>query len=167
MKTLYTILLAFIFLSNAVMANDEVEKNGSIRGHVRSSDGKPAAYVTVGLKSTNKTTMTDEEGNFRLSGIKPGTYTLHISHVGLATEEQQVVITEGKQTEITVILHENAAQLNEVVVSTSHRHNRPVKVGKSGLRPLDIPQSIQVIDSTVIADQQINRLTDVMKNVGE
>jgi iron complex outermembrane receptor protein len=165
MQKIYTILTMFIFLASAVMAKDEVEKNGSIRGHVQSSDGKSAAYVTVSLMNTGKSTMTDEEGNFRLGGIKPGTYILHISHVGLATEEQQVVVTDGKQTGITITLHENAAQLNEVVVSTSHRHNRPVRVGKSGLRPLDIPQGIQVIDSTVIADQQINRLTDVIKNV--
>ena len=157
--------MVLLFLSSAVMADDGVEKNGSIRGHVQSSDGKPAAYVTVSLRNTAKTTMTNEEGNFHLGGIKPGTYTLHISHVGLATEEQQIIVTDGKQTEINITLHENSAQLNEVVVSTGHRQNRPVRVGKSALRPLDIPQSIQVIDSTVIADQQINRLTDVMKNV--
>jgi len=165
MKKLYAILMFLTLLANAVMASDEVEKNGSIRGHIQSSDGKAAAYVTVSLKNTNKNTMTDEEGNFRLGGIKPGTYILHISHVGLNTEEQRVVIADGKETETTIILRESAAQLNEVVVSRSHGQNRPVKVGKSGLRPLDIPQSIQIIDSTVIADQQINRLTDVIKNV--
>ena len=157
--------MLLVLLSGAAMANDGVEKNGSIRGHVQSSDGKPAAYVNVSLKNTSKNTMTDEEGNFHLGGIKPGTYTLHISHVGLATDDQQVVVSDGKQVEVTVILRESAAQLNEVVVSRSHRQNRPVRVGKSGLQPLDIPQSIQVIDSTVIADQQINRLTDVIKNV--
>ena len=165
MQKLYTIFMLFILFSGAVMAHDGVEKNGSIRGHVQSSDGKPAAYVSVSIKSTDKNTMTDEEGNFRLGGIKPGTYILHITHVGLATEEQSVVVADGKQTETTITLHENAAQLNEVVVSRSHRQNRPVRVGKSGLQPLDIPQSIQVIDSTVIADQQINRLTDVIKNI--
>lgn len=165
MQKLYTIFMILILLSGIVMANDGVEKNGSIRGHVQSSDGKPAAFVSVSINNTDKNTMTDEEGNFRLGGIKAGTYILHVSHVGLATEEQRIVVADGKQTEVTITLHENAAQLNEVVVSSSHRQNRPVKVGKSGLQPLDIPQNIQVIDSTVIADQQINRLTDVIKNI--
>ena len=87
MKKLYTILLAFFFLSNAVLANDDLDKNGIIRGHVQTSDGKPAAFVSVGLKNTSKGTMTNEDGNFRLTGVKPGTYTLRVSHVGLPTQE--------------------------------------------------------------------------------
>jgi len=165
MKKLYTILLAFFFLSNAVLANDDLDKNGIIRGHVQTSDGKPAAFVSVGLKNTSKGTMTNEDGNFRLTGVKPGTYTLRVSHVGLPTQEQQVTVLADKQTDVNLTLQENASQLNEVVISGAHRQNRPVTVGKSGLRPLDVPQSIQVIDSTVIADQQINRLTDVIKNI--
>ncbi|MDT3403250.1 carboxypeptidase-like regulatory domain-containing protein [Mucilaginibacter terrae] len=92
MIRLYTILLAFLFLSGTVLANDELEKNGSIKGHVQTSDAKPGAFVTVSLKNTKKGTMTDENGNFRLHGVKPGTYTLRISHIGLQTEEQEIKV---------------------------------------------------------------------------
>ncbi|GAB2705622.1 TonB-dependent siderophore receptor [Mucilaginibacter koreensis] len=166
MAKIYT-LLTILFISVSFLharADNEV-KHGGIKGHVQTSDGKPAAYVSVALKNTSKGTLTDENGDYRLSGIKPGSYTLRISHVGLPTEEQQVTVTDGQLITINIILRESAAQLNEVVIAGANRQNKPVRVGKSGLRPLDIPQSIQVIDSTVIADQQINRLTDVIKNV--
>jgi len=164
-QKLYTILLGLIFITITAFGNDEVEKNGSIRGHVQTSDGKPAAFVSVGILNFNKATMTDNDGNYHLGGIKPGNYTLKVSFVSLQTQQQEVVVTAGKESIHNFTLTENASQLNEVIIASSNRHNKPVTVGKSGLRPLDVPQSIQVIDSTVIADQQINRLSDVMKNV--
>jgi iron complex outermembrane receptor protein len=164
MKQLYITLICLIFIASAASAREEL-KNGSIRGHVQTSDNKPAAFVTVSIKNSGKGTMTDENGNYRLTGIKPGTYTLRVSFIGLQTDEQQVTVNEDKQTIQNFTLRENASQLNEVLVKGANRHNKPVRVGKSGLRPLDVPQSIQVIDSTIIADQQINRLADVLKNV--
>jgi len=166
MKKLYTILLSLLFISALAFAgDDEVEKNGSIKGRVQTSDGQPAAYVSVGITKSNKGTTTDDNGNYRLTGIKPGTYTLKVSFVGMQSQEQQVTVEAGKETTLNFTLIENASQLNEVVISGSNRNNRPVNVGKSGLRPMDIPQSIQVIDSTIITDQQANRLADVIKNV--
>ena len=163
---LYTILLSFLFISGIALADDgEIEKNGSIKGRVQTSDGHPAAYVSVGIIGSNKGTTTDDNGNYRLGGIKAGTYTLKVSFIGMQTQEKQAIVESGKETIINFTLSENSSQLNEVVIAGSNRLNRPVSVGKSGLKPMDIPQAIQVIDSTVIADQQINRLADVMKNV--
>lgn len=166
MKTkLYTILLSLLFIAGIAAANDDdVEKNGSIKGRVQTSDGKPAAYVSVGIVTANKGTTTDENGNYRLTGIKAGTYTLKVSFVGMQSQEQQVAVEAGKESVMNFTLVENASQLNEVVIAGANR-NKPVSVGKSGLRPMDIPQAIQVIDSVIISDQQMNRLGDVMKNI--
>jgi iron complex outermembrane receptor protein len=165
MKRIYTILLALLLSSSIAWADEEVGKSGSIKGRVKTSDGKSAAFVSVGLKNTNKGTLTNDNGNYHLTGIKPGTYTLRVTHVGLQAEEREVTVSEGKQTELDLTIHETASQLNEVVISGASHQNKPLKVGKSGLRLLDLPQSVQVIDSTIITDQQANRLTDVMKNV--
>ena len=166
MNKLYTILFSLLFLTTILRASDPtIDKNGSIRGHVQTSDGKPAAYVTVGLMNTTKGTTTDDDGNYVLANIKPGTYTIKVSFVGLNTEEQPITIKSGEQTVLNFTLKESASQLNEVMIKGNNRVNRPVTVGKSGLKPMDMPQSVQVIDSTIIADQQINRLGDVMKNI--
>ncbi len=164
-KKLYTIFVALLFISRLVLADDETEKNGSIRGHVKTSDGKAAAYVSVGIINTNKGTTTDDGGNYRLAGVKPGSYTVRVSFVGMQTQEQQVTVEPGKESNLNFTLVENSSQLNEVVIAGSNHLNKPVNVGKSGLRVLDVPQSIQVIDSVLISDQQMNRLADVMKNV--
>lgn len=162
---LYTIFLALLMVCHIATADDDMEKNGSIRGWVKTSDGQPAAYVSVGIKNSNKGTATDESGNYRLTGVKAGTYTVKVSFVGMQTQEQQVTVEPGKNSDLNFTLIENSSQLNEVVIAGSNHRNRPVNIGKSGLRPMDLPQAVQVIDSTIIADQQMNRLADVMKNV--
>ncbi|MDQ8013068.1 MAG: TonB-dependent siderophore receptor [Flavobacterium nitrogenifigens] len=53
--------------------------------------------------------------------------------------------------------------LNEVVV-TKTKEPKPVTAVRSGLKPMDNPQSIQVIGSDVIEQQQAIRLSEVLKN---
>ena len=53
--------------------------------------------------------------------------------------------------------------LNEVVV-TKTKEPKPVTAVRSGLKPMDNPQSIQVIGSEVIEQQQAIRLSEVLKN---
>jgi len=161
---LHTILFSLLLLTGIVTANDEIEKNGSIKGHVQTSDGKPAAFVSVGITASNRGTTTDDNGNYRIGGVKPGSYTLKVSFIGMQSQEQQVKVESGKESTLNFTLVENSSQLNEVVIAGSNRI-KPVTVGKSGLRPLDLPQAVQVIDSVIISDQQMNRLGDVMKNI--
>jgi iron complex outermembrane receptor protein len=162
---LTTILFSLLLLTGIASANDDIEKNGSIKGHVETSDGKPAAYVSVGITGTNKGTTTDDNGNYRLSGIKAGTYTLKVSFIGMKPQEQRVNVESGKESIANFTLIENASQLNEVVIAGTNRNIKPVNVGKSGIPLMDLPQAVQVIDSTIITDQQMNRLADVMKNI--
>ena len=70
MKLLFYIILALLpFL---VFGNNENDNHGSITGRVVTSDGHPAAYVSVVLKNTGKGTITDDTGNFEIKKIKPG-----------------------------------------------------------------------------------------------
>lgn len=53
--------------------------------------------------------------------------------------------------------------LNEVTI-TSNQQRKPVSVVRSGLKPMDNPQSVQVIGNEVIEQQQAIRLSEVIKN---
>src|SRR6478609_11624138 len=54
-------------------------------------------------------------------------------------------------------------QLKEVII-TGNKPPKPVTALRSGLKPMDTPQSVQVIGSEVIEQQQAIRLSDVIKN---
>ncbi|MCE6992471.1 TonB-dependent receptor [Dyadobacter sp. CY323] len=138
---------------------------GVLKGTIKSPDGKPASYVNVALKETNKGTVTDEKGYYEIKGLKEGTYLLRVSSVGLKLQERSVTISEDQVVREDFTLAENASELNEVIVTGSNVINKPVSLGKANIRPLDLPQATAVVSSVVITDQQISRLGDALQNV--
>jgi len=54
-------------------------------------------------------------------------------------------------------------ELKEVIVN-GNKHQKPVTALRSGLKPMDTPQSVQVIGAEIIEQQQAIRLSDVIKN---
>lgn len=53
--------------------------------------------------------------------------------------------------------------LQEVIV-TSNQQKAPVNIGKSNIKPMDLPQSSAIIERQTINQQQILRLSDALKN---
>ena len=152
-------------VSSSVNSGPEVPF-GSVTGNITTTDHKPAAYVSVVLKGTNKYSITDENGNFTLKNIKEGVYTLEISMVGLTALEKPVEIKKDQETIITIALEEDAQQLAAVtIVARRTLNDKPVSIGKISIDPMDLPQSIATISQTTIKNQQALRLSDIVKNV--
>lgn len=169
MKHLYKLLILTCFIFSGIAASAQLASapaRGTINGKIKTNDGKPAAYVSVQIVENNKKTASDEDGNFSFNNLKTGEYTLKTSYVGLQVQTQKVSVTEGQSSTVEFTLSENSAQLDEVAISGYRTPNeKPVSVGKIAIAPRDLPQSVQVIGAQVIADQQANRLSDIMKNV--
>jgi iron complex outermembrane receptor protein len=144
----------------------EDDKNGVIKGKISTADGEAAAYVSVVLKGTHKGTLTAADGSFSLHNVRPGSYTLVVSHAGLQTLEKKLTVDDGEVLVLTLSLKENARQMDEVVINGRKNVNStPVTAGKLPVATRDLPQSVQIIGNQVINDQQGNRLSDIMKNV--
>jgi iron complex outermembrane receptor protein len=110
MKKLYTILLLILSVSLYAPLLFAQSKTGNIAGAVKTSDGKPAAYVSVGLAGTNKGTTADEDGKYELKNIKPGSYTLKVSFVGLKTQEGPVTVTADNTSRVFFNKTENSSK---------------------------------------------------------
>jgi iron complex outermembrane receptor protein len=162
-----TYILNFVIILLLLSINLKAQtKSGSISGQIKTSDGKPAAFISVGLKNSNKTTETNESGSFTFKNLPAGKYVVKISAVGVKTQEKEVTVSEGQSVGSDFSISESAAQLDEVSVNGYKTPNqKPVNLGKIGIAPKDLPQAVQVISSQVITDQQALRLSDVLKNV--
>lgn len=144
----------------------EKEPYGTITGKLYTTDGQPAAFVTVIVRSANKFAVTDERGTFAIRGLKEGTYTLEISMIGLKPVEKEVLVSKYGASEINVTLLEDAKHLAAVLITTQRGLNdRAVAIGKVDIHPMDLPQSLAIIGQGLIRDQQAQRLGDVIKNV--
>jgi iron complex outermembrane receptor protein len=162
----YYLVFVFSLLSVTLIRADDDSKNGKIIGHVITSDGKPAAFVNVGIAGLNKGTTTIEDGSFIFNSIKPGSYVIKASYTGTKSEEKTVTVTSAQTTIVEIVLTETSMQLKEVVISSTKTINRKVLgIGKMNVAPIDLPQSVTVIGRDVLDQQQSLRLSDVVKNV--
>lgn len=161
-KTVFTFMLILV---NTILLAAEFN-GGNIKGHIITSDGKPAEFVNVSIKELNKATRSDEQGLYVLNSVKPGIYTLKVSFIGLATEEKTVTVTGGKTIIADFTLHETSAKLNEVTINARKTlNNTKISLGKADISPLDLPQSTGVVTSQVIQDQQVEHLGDAIRNI--
>ncbi len=139
---------------------------GSIKGIVRSTDGNPVGFVNVHIKGTNKGAVSSEDGKFQIKNVKEGSYTLVATFIGLEAQEIQVSITDNETIAAEFTLPRSSQQLTEVMVTATRSKNKtPVTVGKIAIAPLDLPQSVTIVNSQVIADQQASKLSEVIRNV--
>lgn len=142
------------------------QTSSSIQGRIFTSNGEAAPYVTVSLLPLSKKTISSEAGTYAFKELQPGTYTLLISHTGLQSQQQQIVLHEHEVKTINFVLLETYQQLQEVIVNSRKSVNENVvSVSKLPASIFDIPQSIDIVDKQLIRNQQALRLSDVVKNV--
>ncbi|MCF6402537.1 TonB-dependent receptor [Chitinophaga filiformis] len=169
MKSFLLLLLALMMLCPGVLlANDnESDGNGIIRGTVTTTDGKPADQVTVRLKNTKKTTVTDENGVFVLSNVKPGTYTLQVTLVGYGSKEETVTVSSDKTVQVAISLSLSDIQLKEVEVNTGRSKfakKESEYVARLPLKNLENPQVYNVVSKELMQEQVVVSFDDALKN---
>src|SRR5690606_13447361 len=118
-----------------------------VNGNVTDASGVPLAGANNLEIGTSNGTRTDFDGNFTLTPTSENA-TLSISYIGFVTKEIQV----GGQTQISVILTEDAALLDEVVV-----------VGYGSQRKQDVTGSVTHIRATDLENENPNNVEDILR----
>lgn len=151
-------------------ANLEAQtNNGTIQGTIQSSRQETLAGISVQLSGIKLGTTTDEDGYFQLKNIPAGNYTLTISGISYKLSKENIIVKPGEITTIDLQLNETTKELEPVVVKANTRNKYVKSLSTSGtrlsLKLIETPQTIQVITSEVIKDQQAQNLNDVSKNM--
>ncbi|WP_109853078.1 TonB-dependent receptor [Aquimarina sp. AU58] len=92
------------------IGNETNTQQNFVSGTIQSEEGYPLPGVNVIIKGTNKGTLTDFDGNYKLE-VNQGD-ALVFSYVGFETQE--IVVTKNV---IDVVLKEDISNLEEVVVT--------------------------------------------------
>lgn len=96
----------------------EMMQRIDISGRVFDEKGFPLPGATIKLKGTGRTAVTDEQGQFALTNVDPGS-VLTISYLGYKPKE---ITVKSNEPQLTVTLEINPAQLDSVtVVSTGYQ----------------------------------------------
>ena len=88
----------------------------SITGKVFSEKGQALNGVSILIGESKNGAATDPNGNFRISGLKPGSYTLNLTNVGFATQKVKIRLGTGENLTISITLKEEIRDLDEIVI---------------------------------------------------
>ena len=161
-KMYKTILAATVI---CLMSYGAIAQN-TISGKITSSDGKVVPLVTIELKETRKTVTSDEAGLYQFQNIPDGHYVLTVSFVGMKPQQKALSVAGSVNMIADFTMSQSASQLEGVILTARRSLNvRPAAVGKIAIDPMDLPQSVTVISQGVMREQQVQRLSDVVKNV--
>jgi len=133
----HIVIITIITLFSFYFANAQ-EKKMFISGIVKDSINKNnVAYVSVAIykmpeKKLITGTMTDEKGEFKLSKLGNGNYTIKLTFVGYETKTIAMELNEKSVTiENPIYLKENDIILNEVLVNTSAKKETQISAEKT------------------------------------
>jgi hypothetical protein len=119
------ILLPILFFS-FIQFNFGQAPTQIIRGTITDNQSKvslPGANVIIVGSNPPAGASTESDGQFRITGVKPGRYDLKISFIGYKEVViLSVVVTAGKEVVLDIALEENISSLKEVTISGGKEH---------------------------------------------
>lgn len=131
----YLILLLLFTISFFSTLSGQ-QNSGSIRGRVYNSvtnEGVP--FATVQVWGTTTGVVTDGDGKFQFTGLKPGFAELRVSSIGFKPFiSSAVMITNSNQVNVDIPLEESEISIGEVVIKASPFSKK-----------VEIPVSIRII----------------------
>lgn len=121
---LFRISIIFFCLQSVQSTVAQTNK-AAVSGIVKNAADKSLiSFATVTLKAEKDSsfvsgTISNENGRFTLTEIKPGTYILHISITGFTSLQQKIIIgTLNQYYDLGVMeLHPNNVSLNEITIT--------------------------------------------------
>lgn len=144
----YKVLDKSIILSNstinASLAN--FQQKGNLKGKVVDTSDEPIIGANIVVVGTSDGTISDIEGNFTISASKGD--VLRISFIGFMDK----TITVGNQTNLQVVLEEDAKSLDEVVV-----------IGYGTARKSSLTGALSQVSSESFAEQNVTRVDEALQ----
>jgi outer membrane receptor for ferrienterochelin and colicins len=128
---------------------------GSVGGTVKDpSTGRPVAGAHVDAVTADGrivgSTTTDAQGNYRLGGLRPGSYSMVIKNEGGSESRLGAVVTAGQTSTVNVEISAGAVALNPLVVSASKRPEKaieaPARVEVVSEREIEARPAITTVD---------------------
>jgi iron complex outermembrane receptor protein len=164
MKTATHCYLALLFLVPLLATASEL----TISGHVVDPSGAVIRGAAVTLARTDgswRTSLsTGAQGEFRFASLAPGVYRLTAISKGFGLQEREIRAESSSNIEITL----SPAAIGETVTVTGDQGYQAAILStatKTNTPLLQVPQSVQVVDQSVIQDQRDFEIADVLHNV--
>lgn len=105
--------------------------SGTISGTVIDASGESLPGANVYLDGTQVGTTTDVDGNYELTDVEPGVYTLVATFIGFQSYEEEIEVLDNESITVDITLSSGTVGLDEVVVTGTVGESRRREVGNS------------------------------------
>lgn len=109
-KITWSLILTILFAVTTVVAQS------TISGTIKDAQGETVLGVNVVLKGTEKGAVTDFDGNYTLTNVLDGEYTLVASSLGYDKSYQKIIV-KGADLTVNFLIKENAESLEAIIVT--------------------------------------------------
>ena len=150
-KKLLLLMLVLLVSIQGFSQKSKVKLNGV----VLTQNGQPAESVSVALKGTSYSALTNEKGEYELNA-EPGDYVLAVTYVGYKPKQIKINL-QSNQTAATISIDEDMAALDEVQVKGKSKIQR-VKEEAFNITAVDLKQ---LYNTSSDLNQVLNRTTGV------
>ncbi|UJH68860.1 carboxypeptidase-like regulatory domain-containing protein [Allomuricauda sp. SCSIO 65647] len=130
---MYRLLVAIALLFSVMVS---AQDSGSIAGKIMDSELKdePLSFVNISLKDTGFKTQSNLHGNFEITEVAPGSYTMVIGFLGYDTLEFPVEIKKNGVTRIEKNLVAKSVALPPLTLSDTETasYSEPITASQKG-----------------------------------
>lgn len=126
-KDFVKILSVFIIIVLFTNTDNLIAQTYSISGIVTDLNLKPIPGVNVVILNTNIGTASDLKGNYRISGLKNGIYTLEFSSIGYKKLIKENIAIQNQSIVLNIELKESVIQSEEVLVTAGKYEQKKIR----------------------------------------
>jgi len=140
----------------------------TLTGNVVTRDAGPAAGASVQLEGTNFAAVAGADGQFSISGINPGSYTIIVRMVGYKTFTKKLEVNETTDISVRIELAVDSQTLQTVEITgrrnSGYKSDYSFAATKTAIPVTEIPSTVSTITQQLIRDRQAVRFDDVARN---
>ena len=132
-----------------------------LTGKVVDASGTPLASARVAVESDQTATTTDNQGVFRLTGLRTGTRSMSVRRIGFASMEVPVDVSAAEPRDVTVTMSRYVAVLDAVRVTAM----REIGLQRVGFTDRQKSSAGKFFDLAAIQTRNPQRLVNLLEGV--
>jgi len=149
--------------AQAAKPADSVARGSAhLAGKVLDPAGNPLANARAAIEADNTSTVTDNQGNFHLNGVRTGTRDLSVRRIGFASVDMPVDVSGATTRNVTVTMSRYVAQLDAVRISAV----RDIGLQRVGFTERQKTGAGKFIGPAEINSRNPDRLINVLETAG-
>ena len=160
-KALIILIMILIYIGSSAQNN--------LTGKVLDQDNSPLIGALIFVPEINKTTISDERGDFEISDLPNGKFRIQFSYIGYTNHIETVEIN-NKSINMNAVLYLTPIETEEIVItggfnSTQHENAVKIDIFKLNLKTLKSTPNFTEILTKIPGIDMISKGSGVSKPV--